>query len=419
MSYHASQRNQQAGLVYGVVVGGHDKDPDPGQNGLARVLLPDIHGANVNKEHLGFSQMVMPPHQGGATEFNGVPDPGQAVLCYNAGGPPGSNLLYILGTFPELQNGGGQPGNISLNSLPNWAEAIQTFIDVLRSKGYKDTVIDGAHVRVRKDGDKHKHSVLSGIPSHGAIYSLAGTPLPQVTNISTAVQSFAGIITGDMLSGLGGSFFPLTSLLSSLTQAQTNTLYKDMPTDVAQALASIIELLTAAETSESGNFMTSGRVDQVTFIENSIALLSQCRSVTDIINVLQRLQTDTTLFGLDKLANNTVIVKTAYGNTSISLTSNGQMQVAQDNTAMQVFSTFLSLMSSGAGFPNSILQNMFSSSSQVMNDMINRLPPELQALAKQQCEQGIASGSSPRNNLNNLQKVVQQAEEVLKKFVGQ
>ena len=77
-------------LLIGVCVGGHDGDPDPNQNGLVRVYLPQIHGNNVKKENCGFSTVVMPPNQAGATQFNGVVDPGQALLCMKSG-PPGDS----------------------------------------------------------------------------------------------------------------------------------------------------------------------------------------------------------------------------------------------------------------------------------------------------------------------------------------
>ena len=70
-------------LLCGIVCGGHDADPDPNQNGLVRVYLPQIHGNNVKKEDLGFSVVLMPPNQAGATQFNGTADPGQQMWYSN------------------------------------------------------------------------------------------------------------------------------------------------------------------------------------------------------------------------------------------------------------------------------------------------------------------------------------------------
>ena len=75
-------------LLCGICVGGHDADPDPNQNGLCRVYLPQCHGDNVKEGDLGFSVTIMPPNQAGASQFNGVVDPGQALLCFKIG-PPG------------------------------------------------------------------------------------------------------------------------------------------------------------------------------------------------------------------------------------------------------------------------------------------------------------------------------------------
>ena len=207
-------------LLCGIVCGGHDADPDPNQNGLVRVYLPQIHGNNVKKEDLGFSVVLMPPNQAGATQFNGVADPGQQMLCMKSG-PPGDSTLIVLGSVPTNRQDGGQPGNKNLNTFLNaMTEAFSTELNINIPPNVKETMQGGTRIRqINEKGQKHKNDLLKGIPSHGASYNLAGMPLKQVNSVSTATQAFSNILTGSMLSSLPGANFSVGSILSSLTSS--------------------------------------------------------------------------------------------------------------------------------------------------------------------------------------------------------
>jgi hypothetical protein len=400
-------------LLIGVCVGGHDADPDPNQNGLVRVYLPQLHGNNVKKENLGFSTVVMPPNQAGASQFNGVVDTGQNLLCMKSG-PPGDSTLIVLGSLPTNRQDGGIPGNKNLNTfLTALTDAFSTELNVNIPPNVKETTSGGTRIRqINEKGQRHKHDLLKGIPSHGASYNLAGMPLKQVTNVSTATQSFSNILTGSMLSALPGSNFSVGNILSSLTSSVLDELLSSLPPELAQGMQNMFNLMQTMEVSEGGGFATAGKVDSTTYLANAVSLLKGNQSLGEVISNLQRLQYDTSLFGLDKLASTPFTIPTAFGNITMNLSATGAIQIETPEAVQKAIDAFSGLMSSGAGFPGASLGNMFGGSSGVMSDMFNRLPSDKQTIAKSMMENVVAPGNQARTLLNTANELAQRGSNI-------
>jgi hypothetical protein len=403
---------QENNMLVGIVVGGHDKDPAPNQNGV-RIYCPQIHGNNVNKEDLGFSPMIMPSSQGGATSFNGVPDPGQAMLCMKSG-PPGDSSLIVVGSIPTNRQDGGQPGNKNLNTfLKALTDAFSTELNVETPPNIKETMSGGTRIRqINEKGQKHKHDLLKGLSSHGAAYNLAGTPLKQLNNVSTATQSFSNILTGSMLSALPGTNFSVGNILSSLTSSVADELLSSLKPELAQGVQNMFSLMQSVEVSEGGGFSTSGSVDPTTYLNNAVKLLKGNQSLGEVMSNLQRLQSDTSLFGLDKLAGAAFEIPTAFGNISMNLSPSGAIEMVTPEPVQKAIDAFGSLMSAGAGFPGASLGNMFGSSSGVMSEMFNRLPPDKQGIAKGMMEKVIAPGTQAQTLLNKTNEFAHQATNI-------
>ena len=90
------------------------------------------------------------------------------------------------------------------------------------------------------------------------------------------------------------------------------------------------------------------------------------------------------------------------------LSPTGEILNETPEAVQTAIKAFGALMSSGAGFPNATLENMFGGSSAVMSDMFNRLPPDKQTIAKNMMEQVIAPGSVARTSLNLINKLAQE-----------
>lgn len=390
---------------------------DPNQLGLTKIGLVQRHGNGVKEEHLGYSQMLMPPNQGGATEFNGIPDPGQAVVCLKSG-PPGASDLLILGCLPTQQQDGGQPGNSDLMTAINiFARAPVTPIEALIPPQIREIVREGARIReIVEKGQNHQHSLLKGIPSHGAIYALAGIPQKQLTNISTATQAFSNILTSSMMSALPGSVFSIGNLLNSLTASALDEVLSSMPPVIAQGTQSMFNLMQSIETVESGGFNTMGKVDPTTFLANAVSLLKGNQSLGEVVSNIQRLQIDSSLFGLDKLGSASFDIPTAFGMTKMLLSPTGEIINELPDAVQKSIQAFNTLMTSGIGFPSGTLDNMFGGSATVMSSMFDRLPPDKQTNAKNMMEKVIAPGTQASQLLNQAITIAQTGQNLASLF---
>ena len=404
-------------ILVGYVVAGHGDKSDPNQLGLSKIGLIQRHGKNVKEEHLGYSQMLMPPNQSGATEFNGVPDLGQAVVCLKSG-PPGASDLLILGCLPEWQLPGGQPGNRDIKqSVSMFENAVKETINVLLPPQIREVIRDGARIReIVEKGIKHQHDLLKGIPSHGAMYPLAGIPQKQLTNISTATQAFSNILTSSMMSALPGNVFSIGNLLNSLTSSVLDELLSSMPPAISLGTQSLFNLMQTIETVESGGFNTLGKVDPTSYLTNAVNLLKGNQTLGEIVGNLQRLQIDTSLFGLDKLGNATFDISTAFGMTKMILSPTGEITNALPDAVQKGIEAFNTLMTSGIGFPSGTLSNMFGDSASVMSSLFDRLPSEKQTIAKNMMESVIAPGTTPSKLLNDAVTVIQTGQNIARLF---
>jgi hypothetical protein len=237
-------------------------------------------------------------------------------------------------------------------------------------------------------------------------------PLKQITSVSTATQSFSNILTGSMLSALPGANFSVGSILSSLTSSVADELLSSLPPELAQGMQSMFTLMQTMEVSEGGGFATSGKVDPTTYLANAVSLLKGNQSLGEVIGNLQRLQYDTSLFGLDKLAATPFTIPTAFGDISMSLSATGAVQITTPEAVQKSIDAFSTLMSAGAGFPGASLGNMFGSSSKVMSDMFNRLPPDKQGIAKGMMEKVIAPGTKAQTLLNKTNQLAHNATNI-------
>jgi hypothetical protein len=140
--------------------------------------------------------------------------------------------------------------------------------------------------------------------------------------------------------------------------------------------------------------MIGNRVHEETFIANAIELLQQARSTSDILTIFDRLRYDTTLFGLDKLANVEFKSNTAYGQIVMTLDSLGNLVL--DSNSQNLLATAASTLTgamggSQGGDPD---KNLFGDAGQNMQKALERL---------------AGSGEEFRNKL--IREVVQKTKQ--------
>lgn len=228
--------------LVGVVVGGDDNDPAPDQSCNMRVIIPGLHGKDVKASDMAFSTMMKSPTKSSQSTFEGVLDPGSIVFVRK---DTGSNQCQIVGTGNEIPDGDARvPGNIDLLSFVKHftgKDPRKVELKIRIPPQIQETTENGVKIRkIQEKNKRHKHELLNGLPANGAIAPLAGLKLPDITGISTAVQSFnldlANIITPNVLGQLPGLNIPLGGMLGSLL---TGTLAGGLQSVINGALQNI------------------------------------------------------------------------------------------------------------------------------------------------------------------------------------
>lgn len=440
------------GTLVGIVVGGDVNDPAPDQSCNMKIFIPGLHGKDVQVEHLAFSTMQKMPTNAGQQTFEGTLDPGSVVFVRK---DTGSNQCHIVGTGNEMYDPDARVGgNMDLLQIAQVASAIKRQIDVRIPPSIEETTEGGVKVRKAKEkGDLHSHDLLKGIPANGAIFPLSGSIVPNVTNIASATQAFNMILSPALAALLPGVNVSLGNLLGTLVngtplgalagavgdlaEGALDTIKETLGGEVTglvgaaattfvdikmaqelrkqtmsrlspqmrMSLGSMSKLTSSIETGTGGGFMSGGRVDPSTYLNNAADLLGQCRSVGDMVSCMQQVQYDKSLFGQNNLPNVSLMVDTPFGiKMPMSLSPTGAIsQVIPPalKTAMDAFKK------AAGAFPGvNPGENLFGDSAAVMLDMFGRLPGPQQAIAMQ-LAQKLNTGGAAQTFNNTLKNTVQ------------
>ena len=405
---------QDINLVYGIVCGGDDKDPDPAMSGGYRVFVPGQYGNDVKREHLPFARGVAQATQEGVTRFNPPPERGTGVICIKRTGESGTGELVALGTVAgEIGTNGSMPGNRPLHE----------YLEIMKdSKGHevsvnippevKEATENGALIRkIQEKGQKHKNELVYGLPTNTSLPNMLGLPLNNLTNVRTAVQQFASSLTPDMLSQLPGKVMNIGDIFNQMPSSIKNEIFSGLPRNLSDGLQNMTNLIQTMESATGSGYATAGRVDPDTFIQNAVDLFkdtAKINSIADIVNIFIRLQRDSSLFGLDKLADAVIEIEDGFGKSNLVFSADGTITKQESDVAKKAAEALQSLMSNGAGFPSAIPgQNFFGGSSKTMQDMFSRLPKEEMLKGIEQMQKAVAPGTDPRAKLvANLKEVM-------------
>jgi len=275
--------------------------------------------------------------------------------------------------------------------------------------------------------------------------------LPQVKNISTAIDQFTGVLTPGLLGAFPG--LPLGNMLSSLSSnALFQTALGKLPTEVQQAFQSVQAFSRSVQGGSSYGFSLGSLVDEATFVNNAVNLLSNIKDPVELFAALQELQSDPSLHGCEKLqdtviylnnfntidanttntnsieietedanASNVIVVtiddsvtiSANVTNSKITITSCGKVQQQDDNdvldavkNVMSLLNTFASISSPSSGLGIGGMNNV----AKKWADAQSRLPPQIQQLRQKLLKDISVSGG----NLSNLAIAAQVAKRVYK-----
>lgn len=405
-----------------VIAGGDINDPAPDHSGNQKLYNPLEHGADVSLDHLAFSPLAVNPTQSGGTQFPGTMDPGSLVYVLKN---VGENSGIVLGLANAIRGGGLGAGGGGRNlmqgivgDLINRDVGIRTPPKITESE-----TDDGTKIRkIEESGKMHSLGLLEGLPNHGALFQMAGFKFPDLKQVPTAKQHNDKMMTSDMLNQLPGQIMSLAKMFEGLKnngagggrggstagqggglggdQSYWQDIHDQLSPAMSAALNSLSTLIQGHETDNGVGYVTGGVVHYGIYLENAVQLLSQVHNMDDLMNVLSRLQWDTSIMGHEALDNVVVQIENAWGAALQEVDVNGTITVTYANNVIQnTFTTNMTSSNYGSAATSSspsnsgsgggqggqqiqsMLGNLFGKSSGTLQDMWKRLAPSQEKAA--------------------------------------
>lgn len=399
--------NQERDVV-GIVVGKGDEDKT--QSGKCYVYIPSQYSNDFKLEDLVLMGGLTTADKQGSISSSGPPEPGTMVMVRKNAGHAGTPHGYIAGIVKEDTNTNQVvKGNMNIRSHQLIAKA---FAEVLPINSKAKAGKGEANSKPTEEaGPKYNHDLVKGVPSSATLWPIAGMKIPQSKNITTAKQAFNNIMSPDILSKLPGVGLSMGNMFNLMPAELKNQLFDALPDGVGETLNTMINLM-PENSPDTGNGIT---INPEVFFPKAVELLSQCRDTTDLINCLMELMTNTSYHGADTLPPVSVKVDTPFGQIDMSFDVAGTATSLLPQEAQKAVDTFTKMLSGGSMFPGVIPdKNLWRGSSQVMGQMMSRLPGGEYQKAVQMAQKSVAPGSSPRQKLNALASKVFQGKDFIK-----
>ena len=399
--------NQERDIV-GIVVGKGDEDKT--QSGKCYVYLPSQYSNDYKLEDLVLMGGLSSADKGGATSSSGPPEPGTMVMVRKNAGHAGTPHGYITGVVKEDTNTNQTvKGNLNIRAHKLIAQAFAQELPInSKAKAGKGPANSKPPEEV---GPKYKHDLVKGIPSSSTLWPIAGMKIPQSKNINTATQAFNNIMSPDVLSKLPGMGLSMGNMFNMMPQQLKDKLFDALPEGVGETLQTMINLMPEISP-DAGN---GTRINPDVFFPKAVELLSQCRDTTDIINCIMDLMTNSEYHGADTLPPVNIKVETPFGEIDMAFDALGNASSKLPGDAQKAVDTFTKMLSGGSGFPGVMPdKNLWRGSSQVMGQMMSRLPGGEFKKAVEMAQKSVAPGSGPRQKLNSLAAKVFSGKDFIK-----
>lgn len=377
----------------GRVVGNGTEDSPTGiqdstQSGNMQIAFPE-HGSGVDPKHLALSTALGTKPGQNMRPF----DNGQLVLAIKT---TGRNDCIVLGPMTDiLHDTEGMPGNMGAWS---WFPAAKTAIDTVSKNIIKYTGSQNARGNKTEKpgpGSPYKHSDRRNKITNGEYAEVIGRKLPSIGQIPTAIAEFTAIFN-NLQNFLPGINLSLGNSLRKIDNKGKKKIQDSIPPELWEVVLALIDSL--EEEQQETVYICDRRVNEEVFIENAIMLLSQVKTVSDILEVFNMLLTNTELHGLDEYDDVVIEIETAYGNVQQIVSATGNVSQNVSNTVAKSKNSMLSSMLSAASFPAALGQNIFGKDASQMFDMMNRLAPQAQAAVRSAANRAGRSGNRQKNS---------------------
>lgn len=343
-----------------------DDNPERQDGSMRLRNVRTMHHDNVPTEDLLFSGAMYTPSQFGQQSMPGRLDPGTMVYGIKI---PGQNQVIVLGQAQTQKKSGSGSGGGGTDLLSNYSETFSNKLPINVPPDIQEsTDADGVKIRkIKEKGEQHSLSLLDGLPSHGALFNMAGFRLPELPNVPTAKQTNDGMMNNQMMEQMTGQIMSMAQMFQGLmgnrggggggggmgagplpgssatnngnlgsdsysaynikSNSQMSQILKKLTPNMQTAVRNLSLLVQGLETTNGVAFFTGNVVHEDTYLKNAEELLSQVTSLDDLMYVMQRLQWDDSLFGHDKLEKVITEIETAWGTALQEVDYNGNIVV--------------------------------------------------------------------------------------------
>lgn len=336
---------------------------------LHKVRIPSLHYKNVKDEHLPYIPYEVGPGQSSLTQSFGALDKGQLVVVrkYSGQGATGFGSI-VAGYQPVLPSDKSLPGNLSISNL--WKYLEETEREIRLPPDLKKVLNEnGVEVVEVVEKGLHKLSSLYGLSTHGAQGPLNGVKIPQMSQISTALDGATSVFTSSMMSGFPGTNFNLGQLFDVMSSDMKTELFKNMPKGVSEALNTVVGMVQGYNAQTFGGAIMGKRVELDTFLPNVVNELKDIKNVDSLLGSLNSLMTDPKFSGLSAFE---MLIPTLFGNKILKMDSNGNFSMETPDEFNKILDMFKSALGGVKSSEGSLFDKV-----EALPNMMERMIPEV------------------------------------------
>lgn len=316
---------------------------------LYKVRQPRKHGPNVKDEDLTWIPAETGPNLFGSGASGGALDKGQTVTVKQNRGEGGTSRSTVVRTVQNVEHG--KTGIGGSSPLPGASENVEKAKTQKRLKpvkqpaDVKEAVENGVKVVKAVEKGDWTFSKLDGLMNSMTVKPVFGLKVPQVTNVSTALDMFESRITPDIMSKLPGLNISMSTLLSSMPADLKDELFQSLPPGLGQQFESVMGMARSYETvAAAGGMSAQKRVNPATFFITAVNLLKGSQTIEEMIGKMYDLETDDTLSGLNQLGTTVLKVPTAFGEMKQTFDALGNLTVEKPDVMVKAEKAFAGIM---------------------------------------------------------------------------
>jgi hypothetical protein len=316
---------------------------------LYKVRIPRKHGKNVLDEHLTWIPAEASGSLFGSSSSGGALDKGQSVIVKQSVGEGGTSRHTIVGSNQNKEHG--KTGISGSQPLPGVTDNVEKAKKEKRLKpikqppDLKEVMENGVKViKVVEKGD-WTFSKLDGLMNSMTVKPVFGLKVPQITNVSTALDAFESKMTPDIMSQLPGLNISMSNILNIMPAALKDELFKSLPEGLGEQFESVMGMSRSYETVAAvGGMSAQKRVNPATFFTTAVNLLKGSQTIEEMIGKMYDLETDDTLSGLAELGSTVLKVPTAFGEITQTFDAMGNLTILKPDVMVKAEQDFAGIM---------------------------------------------------------------------------